>query len=407
MGMTRALSALALSVFAGTILLVASASHVGAASTIAFLSSLSDSELDEFRAWKEARSTFDEQTDEYWGAIESKRQVRRKKRNAKVPFSSSDYVMSFPPAYKGPKLSAQLSKKYYSFLEQQKTTSPPATRELATLSDYLDAAKRVYGFVPERVSEREFKLRYAEEAHALGLSKEQVVRVYALETGGNGTYDMQAGIHPVKKTGRAISSAIGYAQLLDANSINELARSGGTFITLLNRKLRDPSNSPARTASLKHKLAVLKRMYANVKRLPFEWHVQQRYAKTDIGMGIHTLNIDGDIGPMLQAMKLRTLKDTAEKQGRRSLSGAEIELMNLAGPMTGLEMMDEPGTSAPTTNFFARHAYYVNKMVIGLTASELQAELDRRMSQAILRPGSQEFAAAFDAVSERRGTAER
>jgi hypothetical protein len=106
-------------------------------------------------------------------------------------------------------------------------------------------------------------------------------------------------------------------------------------------------------------------------------------------------------------MKLRTLKDTAEKQGRRSLSGAEIELMNLAGPMTGLEMMDEPGTSAPTTNFFARHAYYVNKMVIGLTASELQAELDRRMSQAILRPGSQEFAAAFDAVSERRGTAER
>ena len=141
------------------------------------------------------------------------------------------------------------------------------------------------------------------------------MRVYALETGGVGTYDMQAGIHPIKKTGRAISSALGYAQLLDANSVNELARSGATFIAHLNRKFRDPNNSPARTASLKHKLAVLKRMYANVKRLPFEWHVQQAYAKTDKGMGIHTLNIDGDIGPMLQAMKLKTLKDTAEKAG--------------------------------------------------------------------------------------------
>ena len=61
--------------------------------------------------------------------------------------------------------------------------------------------------------------------------------------------DMQAGIHPIKKTGRAISSALGYAQLLDANSINELARSGETFISLLNRKLRDPENTPERTAT--------------------------------------------------------------------------------------------------------------------------------------------------------------
>jgi hypothetical protein len=70
-------------------------------------------------------------------------------------------------------------------------------------------------------------------------------------------------------------------------------------------------------------------------------------------------------------------------------------------------MMDEPGNSAPTPNFFARRAYYVNKMVAGLTASELQVELDRRMTQAIVRPGAQEFAAAFDSVSERRNTAER
>ena len=333
----------------------------------------------------------------------SRRQVRKKKRSAKIPFDASDYVMSLPPNYKGPSLSGDLAAKYDRFVDGQRETDPTQPKELATIPDYLDAAKSVYNFVPERVSEKEFKLRYAAEAAALGLSKEQVVRIYALETGGVGTYDMQAGIHPIKKTGRAISSALGYAQLLDANSVNELARSGATFIARINAKLRDPSNSPARTALLKRKLAVLKKMYANVKHQPFEWDVQQAYAKTREGMGIHTLNIDGDIGPMLQAMKLKTLQETAAKQGKYSLSGAEMELMNLAGPVTGLEMMQSPGLEAPTTNFFARRAYYVNKMVKGLTGSQLQAELDRRMAQAITTPGSQEFAAAFDSVSTRRG----
>lgn len=406
--MTGLLRALALSsIIAAVFVLTAGIRPAGAESTIDFLASLSDAEIDQFRAWKEARTSFNDSTDAYWGAVEAKRMTRRKKRARDMRFDRSDYVTQFPPKYTGPSLPAGLAKKYYRFVEQQKRENPVQPKELATVDDYLDAAKRVYNFVPERVTEREFKLRYAEEARMLGLSKEQVVRVYALETGGHGTYDMQAGIHPIKKTGRAISSALGYAQLLNANSVNELARSGATFIAQLNKKLHDPRNSPARTAALKRKLAVLRHMYANVKRLPFEWDVQQAYAKTRAGMAIHALNIDGDIGPMLQAMKLKTLKDTAEKAGRTTLTGAELELMNLAGPMTGLEMMEEPGASVPTTNFFSRRAYYVNKMVIGLTASELQAELDRRMSKAITTPGCQEFAEAFDSISERRRAAER
>ena len=58
-------------------------------------------------------------------------------------------------------------------------------------------------FEPERIPEREFKRRYAQEAIAVGLTKDQVVRVYALETGGDGTYDMQSGINPITKTGQA------------------------------------------------------------------------------------------------------------------------------------------------------------------------------------------------------------
>ncbi|MET0431313.1 MAG: hypothetical protein ABWZ86_02445 [Hyphomicrobium sp.] len=371
-------------------------------STIDFLTSLSDGEIEAFQTWKTARQSFEEQLDAYWDVVERKRDVRRKKRAKDIPFAASDYVMSFPPKYKGPSLSGELARKYERFLEAQRQSNPSKPKELATIPDYLDAAKRVYNFVPERVSEKEFKLRYAAEADALGLSKEQVVRIYALETGGNGTYDTQAGIHPIKKTGRAISSAIGYGQLLDANSINELARSGTVFIRRLEEKYRDPGNTTARKVQLKHKLIVLRRMYANVKRQPFEWDVQQTYAKTPAGMGVHTLNIDGDIGPMLQAMKLRTLQDLATKSGRKTLSGSEMELMNLAGPMTGLEMMQPPGSDAPTPNFFARRAYYVNRMVTGLTGAQLQAELDRRMTYAISTPGSREFVNAFDAVTERR-----
>ncbi|HVZ03507.1 hypothetical protein [Hyphomicrobium sp.] len=405
--MTGLLRILTFCAIAGAFVLAGGAAPARAVSTIEFLASLSDSEIDQFRAWKEARSTFNDQTDAYWDAVENKRQVRRRKRSAKIPFSQSDYVMRFPPRYTGPSLSPSLAKKYYRFVAQERNETPQPRKELATIDDYLDAAKRVYHFVPERLTEREFKLRYAKEARALGLSKDQVVRVYALETGGRGTYDMQAGIHPTKKTGRAISSALGYAQLLNANSVNELARSGATFIAQLKRMIRNPNNTPARTAALRRKLVALRHMYANVKRLRFEWHVQQAYAKTDAGMGIHVLNIDGDIGPMLQAMKLKTLKDTAAKQGRASLTGAELELMNLAGPMTGLEMMEQPGSSAPTTNFFSRRAYYVNKMVKGLTAAQLRAEIDRRMTQAITNPGCLEFAEAFDSISERRSASER
>ena len=87
--------------------------------------------------------------------------------------------------------------------------------------------------------------------------------------------------------------------------------------------------------------------------------------RTEKGYGIHAINIDGDIGPWLQVLKLEGLKTLAEKKGRPNLNGAEIELMNLAGPATGLEMMTPAGRSAPTPNFFERGGYWRNTIVRG------------------------------------------
>ncbi len=376
----------------------AAAQTVFALSTVEFLGTLTAAEVKNFQEWKAARHDYEQKLDVYWDAVDTKRQGRKKKRAAKVPFDANDYVMSFPPLYTGPNLGPELAKKYEAFAADQEKSQPSPPKQLAVVADYLDAAKRVYNFVPERLSEKEFKRRYAEEAVALGLAKDQVVRIYALETGGIGTYDMQAGIHPIKKTGRAISSALGYAQLLDANSVNELSKSGEIFIQHLQKKARQPNATPERRAALKAKIAAVRKMHANVKRVPFEWEAHQAYAKTTEGMGPHTLNIDGDVGPLLQAIKLRSLKDIAGKAGRSQLSGAEMEAMNLAGPVTGLEMMQPAGSKAPVTNFFARRAYYVNKMVIGLNGGQLVAELDRRMTVSVKTPGSVEFAEAFDSV---------
>lgn len=390
---------LVLAVALPLVLLLATANvPARAMSTVEFLSSLSDDEVANFRAWREARHGYNRALDNYWDDVERKRAQRRKKRAAKIDYDVGDYVMAFPPVYSGPKLMPSLAQKYRAFNAAQDKATPTPKRELPTVADYLAAAKSVYNFVPERVSEREFKRRYAEEALALGLSKDQVVRVYALETGGYGTYDMQSGIHPLKKSGRAISSALGYAQLLDANSINELSKNGRDFINRLTVKARSPAISEARRASLKHKIAALKRMYANAKRVPYNWNRHRAYAKTLQGQGIHALNIDADIGPMLQAVKLKSIKDFAAKYGRYHLTGAQMEVMNLSGPMTGIELMWPLGLKAPVTNSFSRRAYYVNKMVIGLTGEQLLAELNRRMDQSINTPGSREFAAAFDEV---------
>jgi hypothetical protein len=101
-------------------------------------------------------------------------------------------------------------------------------------------------------------------------------------------------------------------------------------------------------------------------------------------------------------VKLKGLKETAEKFDKPVLAGNEMEAMNLSGPVTGLEMMQPAGLKAPVTNFFARRAYYVNKMVIGLTGEQLLAELDRRMEADVKSAGSQEFADAFDTVTKGR-----
>lgn len=377
------------------------AGPAGAEDVEELLSRLTELQRREYQLYKAARARYEAEVAAFWNKVEEKRALRRQKRAAGELLVPDDYVLAFPPEYDGPKPSPEIQR----ILEAASKAEPrPA---IPSVADALEYARQVYDFVPERIPEREFKRRYAAEALARGLTKEQVVRIYALETGGQGTFDMQAGINPITGKGQPISTALGYAQLLHANSVNELVNHGESFIARLQAAARAPGVSPARAAALQHKARVVRKMLANARAVPNVWREHMRFAGTRAGLGIHALNIDGDIGPWLQVVKLEGLKQTAAKNGLATLSGAEIELMNLAGPMTGIEMLQPLAWDVPTPNFFSRRGYEVNSVVRKRTARELLLELDRRMELGLQKPGAMEFAEVFDEISRARSASSR
>jgi hypothetical protein len=347
---------------------------------------LTPPQLAAYRGYLIARADFERQAQVYWTLVDERRDNRRKQHAQQKPYTADDYVLEQPPKYAGPVLAPEIA----ALVAAAKPPAEP-DKPMAALADFLANAKERYGFVPERTTEHEFKRRYAADALAVGLSKDQVVRVYALETGGRGTYDMQAGIDPETRAGRPISSAMGYAQLLSANSINELVRHGAVFIARLEAMGTQQSRAKA---------DVLRAMIREAKSVPNEWRDHQKLAQTPQGQGIHAINLDADIGPWLQVLKLKGLLETAAKEaGRTSLTGAELELMNLAGPRTGLEMLQPIGRQVPTANFFAEAAYYRNGVVREKTGAELLAALDERMVAGMKKAGSIDFALAFDEVA--------
>ena len=288
-----------------------------AASVLEFIDTLTPAQADEFAAWRSAKMKYDRQLDAYWDEIEKKRAGRRAKRGSTKFFDTDDYVWSYPPTYQGPRLSADLDQRWSRFLAQGRQEQPPQEKkELPGLADFLAAARKHYGFEPARIPEREFKRRYAEEAISLGLTKEQVVRVYALETGGDGTADMQAGINPITKKGKPISSALGYAQLLHANTIGELVKHGDSSSNGCSAS-RPASRDPARIDELHRKIASLQaddpQRQVGARRL-----VQARRLRPDVEGLRHSRH-----QPRRRHRALAAVAEAARPQGLRRPQGRD------------------------------------------------------------------------------------
>ncbi len=342
------------------------------------------------REYEAARAAFEQDAQPYWAAIAEKRRGRNAKRRERQAITTDDYVLTQPPLYDGPKRP----------VDPEPDDTPPKERKpLPVVADFLKAAAAHFQFTPQRpASEVEFKRAYGRVALASGLTREQIVRVYSFETGGNGNHDMQSGLSASRPGSRAISTAVGYNQLLTTNSVSLLAEQGQDIVKALTDKAAGLSG-PARQA-MERKLAVLKRMVAFTRSVPVQWSEHEKLANTPQGWGVHAMVLDIDVGPLLQTHKLLTSVLFARAKGyTKPLSAAELEMMNLTGDSTGLDMVTMPQAmreQVPTSNFFQRGGYERNPVAIRHnTVAKLLAITDERMTVNSNLPGARELAGAL------------
>jgi hypothetical protein len=366
-----------------------------ASTAAAMAQALSPQAIAEYRRklaeYQEIHGAFEQEAGAYWQAISDKRRGRNAKRRDHQPVDADDYVLTQPPVYVGPKRPVNPQP------EPEPERKPRAHKAIPVVADLLQAAQQQFQFTPQRPSsELEFKRAYARVALAMGLTREQAVRVYSFETGGTGNYDVQSGIEHGGT--RAISTAIGYNQLLTTNSVELVAEQGPGLVNALVAKAAQMSG-PARVA-MEHKIAVLKRMVAIAKSVPDDWSAHARIADTEQGWAIHAMVLDIDVGPLLQTHKLLTSVIFAREKGyTRPLTAAELEMMNLSGDGTGLDMVTMPQALreiVPTSNFFQRPGYERNPVVIRYnTVAKLLAVTDARMDSNSNLAGARDLAAAF------------
>jgi hypothetical protein len=242
----------------------------------------------------------------------------------------------------------------------------------------------------------DFKRAYAALALDAGLTRDQIVRIYVFETGGNGAYNSQAGLEYSSKA-RAVSPALGYNQLLNTNSVSLMAEKGDAFVARL--KARAATLGGEAETALGHKIAVLERMIEVSRSVPDEWNAQDELANTPAGLGVHALLLDIDVGPLLQVQKLLDSIHYAREQGHPApLTAAELEMMNLTGDGNGLDIVMMPAAvreRVPTANFFLQAGYERNKVAIrNNTVSKLLAVTDAAMDRGTTLAGARDLAAA-------------
>jgi hypothetical protein len=340
------------------------------------------------KEYQEARAAFEAEAGPYWTSISEKRKGRNAKRRERRTITLDDYVLTHPPLYTGPKRPIDPS---------PEPSEPHERKPIPVVADLLQAAAEEFQFAPQRpTTEVEFKRAYARYAQAAGLTREQAVRVYSFETGGTGNYDVQSGIEHGGK--RAISTAIGYNQLLTTNSVELMAEQGHEFVKALTERAASLTGAPRK--AMDHKIAVLKKMVAFTRTVPDDWSAHEKLANTAQGWAVHAMVLDIDVGPLLQTHKLLTSVIFARAKGyNRPLTAAELEMMNLTGDGTGLDMVTMPQAmreQVPTSNFFQRGGYERNPVAIRHnTVAKLLAVTDERMDFNSNKPGARELAAAF------------
>src|SRR5580698_9490321 len=343
----------------------------------------------ELAAYLQARDAYQAAAKTYWSSIAEKRRLRSAKRARGAGLSIDDYVLEQPPVYSGPPKPLDPSK-------PPEPATPP--RYVPVVADFLAAAQQEYKFTPRLPrNDSAFKRAYVAAAAAAGLTKAQVVRIYSFEATGNGTYDIEAG-REYNKNARAISTALGYNQLLTTNSVEILAEDGERFVAALAATAMQLPDDERK--ALEKKLAIVRKMVAFAKSVPDDWNEHEALARTQKGLAVHALNLDLDFGPLLQTQKLLDSIVFARRKGfAATLSAAELEMMNLTGDGNGFDMVTMPQDwrdKVPTANFFQQHGYADNPVAQrNNVVAKLLAATNAVMDSEAKKAGAKELAAAY------------
>jgi hypothetical protein len=336
-------------------------------------------------AYEQAHAIYAAAASAYWHEIAAKRGLRNGKRAHGEALALDDYVLAQPPVYSGPPKPPN----------PLKPEVPPQRPYVPVVADFLSAAEREFNFAPQLPqSDDQFKRAYADAALGAGLTPDQVVRIYSFEATGNGSYDVEAG-REFNKHARAITTALGYNQLLATNTVEIIAEDGSHFLTKL--QARDASLPADRQRALASKIEVLRRMIAFARSVPDAWGQHEMLANTEKGLAVHALNLDLDVGPLLQTQKLLNSVMFARRKGfARTLSAAELEMMNLTGDGNGFDMVTMPlpwRDKVPTANFFQPSGYADNPVAQrNNTVAKLIAATNARMDEESRKPGAEELA---------------
>lgn len=339
----------------------------------------------------------DEKAKPYWTRVQQLAQGRIGRRIDTL--TDADFMNEAPPVYDGPKRPNPA--------DFGLPVPPREPSTIAVVRDFIAAADRLglrYDLLRENATsaqrtafEARYKRRYAEVALRAGLTQEQILGVYAFETGGRGTHDMQAGIDPATGRGRQISTALGYAQLLAANSNTVFATHGELIASRL-----EAEGKPEKAALVRN----LRQQVLAIHGRPPGWAEAQRIARTDLGRACHAANLDIDIGPHMQTVKLADTAQSYRDQARFNgmpegpIPGDTLESMNLAGVVPGFQIAHPAVANRLTVNFFERDGYEANPVAgRGRTAAGLRQIMRDIMSGAATRSaGYRELKGYFEAL---------
>ncbi|MGA9007526.1 MAG: hypothetical protein WB495_11725 [Xanthobacteraceae bacterium] len=339
-------------------------------------------------AYNAAHDKYTAVANAYWSSITEKRKIRNAKRAAGEALALDDYVLDQPPVYTGPPRPRN----------PLKPEAPGHRVPVPVVADFVAAAQKQFNFVPRiPQSDIAFKQVYAQVAQAAGLTKDQVVRIYSFEATGNGSFDVEAGLE-YNKHGRAITTALGYNQLLATNSVEIVAEKGPQFIEEFHTEASGLADG--RRQALENKTEALRKMVAFARSVPDDWNQHEILANTEKGLGVHALNLDIDVGPLLQTQKLLDSVAFARRKGvTRTLTAAELEMMNLTGDGNGFDMVTMPlqwREQVPTSNFFRPSGYFDNPVAQhNNVVARLIAATDARMNEETKKQGARDLAAAL------------